>query len=100
MIQDTLFAHQLARRDDPQTSKAAACKVIASGKVSAMHTRVLNALVEHGPSTSAELAAKSGLDRYDVARRLPELERKSMVTRGNARACKVTGNAAAVWGAA
>lgn len=35
--------------------------------------RVLMALIEHGPATTAELAKAAGLDRYMVARRMPDL---------------------------
>jgi hypothetical protein len=50
--------------------------------------------------TSAELASTGGLDRYMVARRLPDLNRDGLVSRGQARRCAITGRWAITWGAA
>jgi DNA-binding HxlR family transcriptional regulator len=60
-----------ARRADPATSHHAAAQVerFAGG-----HYRlILNALAQ-GSATFKEIAARSGLERHAVARRLPELQ--------------------------
>lgn len=64
-----------ARRSDPRTSHIAAAQLARSGALSRQQ-RVVLRLVERYPGrTSIELAELSGgdLDRYQVARRLPEL---------------------------
>lgn len=60
-----------ARRDDPATSKEAAVRVIdfAHGH----YALIIGALGLQGDATIYELAARTGLDHVQVARRLPEL---------------------------
>jgi len=62
----------------------------------------IRALVETKPGwTSAELAAHTGIDRYTMARRLPEAARRfsngTGVYRGPARACRVSKRMAMTW---
>ena len=87
----------LAKRTDPSTSHEAAADLIQSGKLGKQSAAVFQALERYGPCTSAELADRSGLDRHLVARRLPDLLKRHRVTRGDARACSVTGKRALVW---
>jgi DNA-binding IclR family transcriptional regulator len=63
--------------------------------------RVLQALRLHPDSTSLELAQAAGMERNDVARRLPELARKRQVVRSRKkRRCRVSGRPAVTWKAA
>lgn len=87
----------LARSTDPQTSHEAAEKLVSSGALTKQMTLVLDVLRKHGPCTSAELAERSGLDRYVVARRLPDLQKRQRATKVTARVCSVGGNKATVW---
>lgn len=86
MIQATFdFDSPKARRSDPASSRQAAAELEASGALSRQRREVLEALKRFGPSTSAELAQRSGLDRYTVARRLPELRKLNFVIQGEVR---------------
>lgn len=89
--------HTLARRDDPHTSKEAAQELVESGELGRQHLKVL-ALVYSSPgNTSAELAGEDLGLRYQIARRLPELERLGWIERGSARQCNQTGHKALTW---
>lgn len=93
-IQATIFP---ARNTDPHTSHLAAAEMIASGAQGRQQLAVLAAVRVNGYCTSAELARVHGLDRYAVARRLPELERMGLVQRAPARICKESGRPAMTW---
>lgn len=71
----------LARRTDPPSSHRAAEAITRSGQRAAQKLAVLQALQRFDGSTSRELSELAGLDRYAVARRLPELERDGRVKR-------------------
>ncbi len=97
MIQQDLLSDQpIARNTDPATSHKAADEITKSGKRATQQNQILEALATFQNCTSAELAQHMGLDRYIVARRLPELRPKHVLS-GNARKCKVTGKSAMTW---
>ena len=73
----TAPARPLARRTDQIGSHEAA--EAARARIDTECAEVLAALHQHPNTTSRELAARSGLDRYLVARRLPELEERGQV---------------------
>ena len=83
------FDKPRARNSDPVSSHLAASALAASGVLSRQRRIVLAALKEHGPCTSAELAARSGLERHLTARRLPELREMNLAVQGPVRACSV-----------
>jgi len=87
-----------ARRTDPASARASADLVESRGIAPAQRGLVL-ALVQHYPGkTSAELAARSqGLDRWQVARRLPELAEAAVVCRGAQRICRVCQRKSITW---
>jgi predicted transcriptional regulator len=85
-----------ARKSDPESSKAAAAELGCKGILSKQRQEVLEALRSCGPSTSAELAERSGLDRYLVARRLPELRDMGFIVQGEVRDSAV-GRPAVEW---
>lgn len=91
----------LARNSDPVSSHEAADEIVASGKQTQQKQSVLNALKshmeEHGPATSAELARLFNMDRYMVARRLPDLEKDRAVVRRGMKRCSVSGKQATAW---
>jgi predicted ArsR family transcriptional regulator len=89
-------AHTLSRRTDPPSSAMAAAEMQLSGALSRQRRAVLDALKQHGPATSAELAARSGIGRYVCARRLPELRALNLVVQGKVRPCAV-GRPAVEW---
>lgn len=85
----TIQARILSRHDDPPTSKAAAART--ARMLTESQDQALACLMEYGPGTTHELAAKAarldvigGADRataihHELARRLPELERAGLV---------------------
>jgi DNA-binding MarR family transcriptional regulator len=79
---------RLARTTDPQSSHDAAERV--RPLIPGQKRLVLEALREHGPHTSKDLARLADLDRYMVARRLPDMERDGLVER-------VPGEVPVVW---
>ena len=96
----TLFdlgdAHKLARVTDARTSKRAAREI--ESKLGDLQAWALEVVRKHGPGTSFELSrAAERATNHDRSRRLPELERKGLVTRGPARRCRISGHKAAVW---
>lgn len=86
-----------ARATDPATSHVAAARVTASGAAGRQAAVVRAALGAHPGVTSAELAAACGLDRYQTARRLPELRKLGQARNGGPRVCRVTGKLALTW---
>lgn len=61
-----------ARTGDPQTSKDAAR---AAATHAACQTRIAirRAIDDHGPQTAREIAARIGVDYYEVQRRISEV---------------------------
>jgi len=74
-------ATRLCRRGQP-TSRAAAGALVESGDHARQQLAVLAALAAHPGSTSRQLAERANLDRYTVARRLPDLERNGRARKG------------------
>lgn len=90
-----------SRRTDPSTSVAAEEKVTRNGKRGKQQRQVLSLIRRYPGRTSQELArtpeaAAYELDRYDIARRCPELV-PVHARDGEARKCEVTGNRAKTW---
>ena len=90
-----------ARATDPETSHAAAEEIETSGSAEAQRNAVFELVSAHPGCTSDELAAFSKhLDRWQVARRLPELRDKyALVTTrgGTKRESTVTGRTGLCW---
>lgn len=105
--QMSLFASEPAgpRRIDPKTlakrgqstSKKAAEKLVDSGNHKAQMEIVLIHLRENPGVTSLELAERAGMDRYVVARRLPDLLKQGLVRQCAARKCRIGGSSAMTW---
>lgn len=87
----------IARRTDPESSKAAAEDITESGLRAHQQAEVLRLVRAHPKHTSLELAQHGSLDRYAIARRLPELERAGLVRRGEIRPCSVGARPALTW---
>lgn len=94
----TTFADLRARRSDPATSKVAAAHVERSGKGAKQQAIAFDCVYRWPGKTSAELAQLSGeLDRYTMARRLPEVRRRGLIRNGEDRKCEVTKCKAMTW---
>ena len=88
---------QLSHRDDPPTSKAAIAKLDASG-VRMTHEQLVMAAVTRLPGrTAPELKEPTGLDEYQVRRRLNGLKIAGRVVRCDARKCTVKGTSHSTW---
>lgn len=85
-----------ARSTDPETSHIAAEAVTKSGVRAHQQRQVLAALREWPGRTSAELAQQASMDRYAVARRLPELC-PTFAFRGGSTICSISGRPAVTW---
>ena len=102
MTQPTLFdsfanREPIAANVDPISSHLAAAEITRNGLRGKQKLQVLEAVIESPGRTSAELAAWAGMDRYAVARRLPDLRQDGFVEQGPMRKCKVTGKPAVTW---
>ena len=88
-----------ARNADPVTSHQAAAQVEASGRAKTQRDACLAAVRIYRGMTAAEIAQWLGLERHIPSRRLPELRAMGLVTSGQPRPCRVTGNRSMTWGA-
>ena len=90
------LASPRARNTDPVSSHEAANRQRKGRAYTDGH--VVFSIVKIWPgSTSAELANLSGRDRHMIARRLPDLEERGLVRRGEIRKCKAHGTNAVSW---
>jgi hypothetical protein len=86
-----------ARRTDPSTSHLAAEQITASGQRGQQQAQATAAVRAMPGLTSFELAMKTRLDRYMLARRLPECVTAGTVRKGEAKTCSITGRQALTW---
>ena len=86
----------IARATDPITSHLAATEITRSGARRAQADAVLTLVRNHPGKTSAELADLGNVDRYMVARRLPEM-RGATLTQGEPRVCGISQRQAVTW---
>ena len=89
--------NRIARRCDPRSSQLAAAETTRSGRRDAQAQMVLSLVRLWQGRTSRELAEGARVDRYIVARRLPELERLGLVRRGEMRICSIGHRLATTW---
>jgi len=87
----------LTHRGDPDTSREAARKLMASGRLTGQRRAVFEALRDSDGATHAELGRVMGCDWLVAARRLPELERMGLVMKGQPRICRVKGSRCTTW---
>ena len=88
----------IARATDPATSHEAAEHMNATGKRKKQRQIAFEMVRQHPRLTADELALYSGkLDRYQLNRRLPELETAGLVERCQARPSRFTGRNASTW---
>ena len=87
----------MSRSTDPASSYDAAEQLIQSGRHNDQLRIVLDTVRSWPGQTSRELAQHCELDRYQIARRLPELEQMGLVRKGVVRACSAGGRQAATW---
>lgn len=86
-----------ARRSDPESSHIAAREVTRSGATAHQQRQAVAAVRQWPGSTSRELAEHAQMDRYALARRLPEAERAGLIVRGPMRECSISGRETLTW---
>lgn len=86
-----------SRADDPSTSKAAEQRVTRSGARKRQVDIVLQAVTSYPGRTAVELTTACQLDRYQVSRRLADLEHQGRVRKGKRRVCAIQKTDAHEW---
>ena len=85
MRQESLFGpHALARKSNHDSSKLAARRVERSGQAQTQRRECYEAVVRWPGRSSRQLSQLSGISRYVMGRRLPELADTSKYVDGNA----------------
>jgi len=95
MHQADLF--KLSHADDPASSKKAIRKHEKSGKRSTNKERVFRAVYEGPHRTANEIAFFTGMDSYEVRRRLSDLKNDGRVEHGKQRKCNVKQTTMVTW---
>jgi len=89
---------RLAAAADPISSHLAAAELTSSGRRASQKRDIVNWLRgQSRPLTSMEIGNAAGLDRYMVARRLPDLEKDGLVERCAMRECAISRRPAITW---
>jgi hypothetical protein len=86
-----------SHRNDPWTSDVAEEEITASGARARQQEIALGVVIQHPGCTSLELAEYCSLDRYQLAKRLPEIRRQGKVKNGMKRMCRVGNRPAVTW---
>ena len=94
---ESLMTTPAARNTDPVSSHLAAEEVTVKGTRGRQQRVVLWAVAANPGRTSRELASICDLDRYQVARRLPELENAGLLEKGPMRRCSAGRREAVTW---
>lgn len=87
----------IARASDPMSSHLAANEMTASGRRGQQIAWAIAAVRAYPGRTSQELCEVTGIDRYTLARRLPDAVTAGAIRKGIQRACSVTGKTALTW---
>ena len=97
MNQGMLFK-PASRSTDLETSHAAEKTVTESGARKTQAQQVLELLKRYPGNTSAELAYLGGtLNRWQTARRLPDLEHNGLAHKGKAKHCAIAKKSSVTW---
>jgi len=88
---------RLARNTDPVTSHEAAREILDSGRAAVQRQAAARCVVTNPGRTSLELSRLGELDRYQLARRLPEIESAGLVFRAGIRRDEQTGRSGVCW---
>ena len=102
MIQTTFLDQPVAARaraSDPETSHLAAAHHEQTGRATSNRLKVEREVTLHPGQTYREIAKAIGLDCVETMRRLNDLERANLVTKGPERPCTESrnGNRMTTW---
>jgi predicted HTH transcriptional regulator len=87
----------VSRINDPASSHEAEVEVNRSGVRRAHQEIILSTVRRHPGRTSKELTEFCNLDRYQIARRLADLEKVDLVAKGRMRVCTMGNRSAVTW---
>lgn len=87
----------IARAKDPESSHRAAAEITDSGARSHQLAQTIAEVRAFPGRTSQELSDITGLERYMLARRLPDGVTAGALRKGEQRTCSVTGRLALTW---
>jgi hypothetical protein len=87
----------LARTTDSSGSHEAAASIVRSGRHAAQKDRTEAAVRRYPGMTSMQLAHATGMDRYMVARRLPDLAKEGRAYRGAKALCPISNITVCTW---
>lgn len=87
----------LARTTDSSGSHEAAASIVRSGRHAAQKDRTEAAVKRYPGMTSMQLAQATGMDRYMVARRLPDLAKEGRAHRGAKVLCPISNITVCTW---
>lgn len=88
----------ISRATDPETSHITAQEITRDGTVTGLRELVNEAVKVNPGLTSRELSLSTeGIAHESFHKRLPELERRRLVHRGDARRCRTTNRMATTW---
>ncbi len=96
MNQLTLF-NPIARNTDPVSSHMAASEITGHGIRQKQAAIILELVRKYPGRTSLELSRLCDLDRYQIARRLSDLEHAGEIEKGEIRVCRIAGRMAVTW---
>lgn len=83
-----------AHINDPLSSHLAGIEIEASGIAGTQRSQCLAAVKQHQGLTSKELCDITGLDRYMLARRLPEIKQ---LEQGKMKICNISKKLSVTW---
>lgn len=92
----TAIHTKAARSTDPITSHLAGEEVTKSGRRAKQQNAVFDLVTYNPGHTASELSEFSNLDRYQIQRRLSDMD-GVRVRKGEPHECKVTGRLAVTW---
>lgn len=87
----------LHRTRDPDTSRAAAFDVVATGTAARMERLALRYITENLGRTARELEVIAGVENGQIRKRLATLRRKGKIVNGKSRRCQISGRNAQTW---
>lgn len=79
------------------TSREAYKLLVESGQLKGKQAQALEAVVRHGPATSAEIIQTLGTNVNLWRARFTELQARGLIAQIGTRKCTITGRAAIVW---
>lgn len=89
------YGSPLCRRDDPETSQAAAAEM--RDKLQAAYEFAYAALVKYPGLTSRELESAAGVQDGVIRKRLADMRAMGWARNGDERACTISGKRCQTW---